>query len=111
MAQISEQLRPVWMTDTNRFGLEQRVDNGDEGSCSILSEEGLFATWSLSAALAALARETIEQILRDQGRTAEDIYADMESAAAPLVSLAEVRQIPSAHRLLVPATESEHFLQ
>lgn len=110
LAHVNQQLRPKWTGGKKHFDLEERTSDSDERSCLILSEEGITRHIAVcQQPWQHLEDKTVESILHEQGRTAEDIYADMESAAAPLVSLAEVRQIPAAQRLLVLATETAHF--
>ena len=109
---VSQQLRPVWTADTKRFDLEQHVPDDRGSSYLTLNEEGILRHAAVcQRPWQHLEDKTVEAILHEQGRTAESIYADMESAASPLVSLAEVRQVPAAQRLLVLATETPYFFK
>ena len=100
----------AWMPEQRQFGLQQITEEGTEDKCLILSDTGLERYMTLcQKPWSHLADKSVEEILREQGRSAEEVYADLESAAAPLVSLDEVRQVPAAHRLLVLASETPHF--
>lgn len=107
--QVREKVSIAWKSEEGRFAMIQQGDSTRE-DCLILSEEAVqrhlevcMQPWEYLADL------SIEEILRKAGRRAEDVFAELEKAAAPLVSLSDEKQIPAAQRLLVLATESNHF--
>ncbi|MEM7133413.1 MAG: tubulin-like doman-containing protein [Chloroflexota bacterium] len=111
LTQVSQQLWIGWLEKDERFGLLQQGSE-PQSRCLILSKEGMnrfleecAQPWN------GLKDKTVEGILKEQGRTPESIFAEMEKAATPLISIAEEECIPEPQRLLVLATETEHFFK